>query len=297
MQIGRPVNSKGGEGREVGVSWMFVDWSNSLGCRWAETSRRDLRDLFFSPSPQRRLVRQAAVWYYGNLGLGLQACAWEVSYDARVAMRIFREAAVAARFACSPSTKANREQFPTGPRPYFRNWESCWTMPLVSRFSCWGYPVSLALAFRRCSILTSLRPYRLSRPQRLAVFLNVRTLGHLGWSVEIETRPVNNFAEFAPEYRPSHGDEHARCVCKKHSRRVTLADISTSSSLMRPRDTLRPVAVICISGSSSARFFEDEHSSRAANLATSSPYLVISEDGLVGNHEGKRKDKPEAAKN
>ncbi|KAJ8880157.1 hypothetical protein PR048_016622 [Dryococelus australis] len=41
-------------------------------------------------------------------------------------------------------------------------YESCRTMPLVSGFSR-GSPVSPALSFRRCSILASLHPHRLSR--------------------------------------------------------------------------------------------------------------------------------------
>ncbi|KAJ8898097.1 hypothetical protein PR048_003457 [Dryococelus australis] len=44
--------------------------------------------------------------------------------------------------------------------PDFRMWESCRTIPLVG-----GSPVSPALALRRCSILTSFHPHRLSRPQ------------------------------------------------------------------------------------------------------------------------------------
>ncbi|KAJ8876984.1 hypothetical protein PR048_021436 [Dryococelus australis] len=45
-------------------------------------------------------------------------------------------------------------------------WESCRTMPLVGGFSQ-GSPVSPVLVFRRCSILTSLHPHRLSRPRCL----------------------------------------------------------------------------------------------------------------------------------
>ncbi|KAJ8898012.1 hypothetical protein PR048_003372 [Dryococelus australis] len=56
-------------------------------------------------------------------------------------------AAVAERLTYFPPTKANRVT------PDFRKWGSCWTMPLVCGFSR-GYPVSPALSFRRCSILT-----------------------------------------------------------------------------------------------------------------------------------------------
>ncbi|KAJ8898251.1 hypothetical protein PR048_003611 [Dryococelus australis] len=61
-------------------------------------------------------------------------------------------AAVSERLACSPPTIANQVQSLAG-SPDFRMWESCRTMPLVGRFSQ-GYPVSPALSFRRCSILT-----------------------------------------------------------------------------------------------------------------------------------------------
>ncbi|KAJ8873476.1 hypothetical protein PR048_024294 [Dryococelus australis] len=63
-------------------------------------------------------------------------------------------AAVAERLACSPPTKANRVQSPAV-SPDFRMWKSCRTMPSVSGFSR-GSPVSSALSFRRCSILTSI---------------------------------------------------------------------------------------------------------------------------------------------
>ncbi|KAJ8870337.1 hypothetical protein PR048_029358 [Dryococelus australis] len=48
----------------------------------------------------------------------------------------------------------------------FRKWEPCRTMPLVGGFSR-GSPASPALAFRRCSILTSFHPHRISRPRLL----------------------------------------------------------------------------------------------------------------------------------
>ncbi|KAJ8888448.1 hypothetical protein PR048_007938 [Dryococelus australis] len=64
-------------------------------------------------------------------------------------------AAVAGWLACSHPTKANRVQYPAGSLPDFRMWESCRTMPLVGGFYR-GSPVSHALAFRRCSILSSI---------------------------------------------------------------------------------------------------------------------------------------------
>ncbi|KAJ8888170.1 hypothetical protein PR048_007657 [Dryococelus australis] len=69
---------------------------------------------------------------------------------------------VSERLACSPPTRANRVQSPAESLPDFRMWESCWTMPLVGGFSRRS-PVSLALSFRRCSILTPPHPHRLSK--------------------------------------------------------------------------------------------------------------------------------------
>ncbi|KAJ8871751.1 hypothetical protein PR048_028088 [Dryococelus australis] len=46
--------------------------------------------------------------------------------------------------------------------PEFRKWESCRTMPFVGGFQR-GSPVSPAIAFRRCSILTSFQPHQLSQ--------------------------------------------------------------------------------------------------------------------------------------
>ncbi|KAJ8869380.1 hypothetical protein PR048_030956 [Dryococelus australis] len=68
-------------------------------------------------------------------------------------------AAVAEQLYCSPPTEAHQVQSPAESLPHFRMWESCRTMPLVS-WSSWGSPVSSALAFWRCSILTSFHPHR-----------------------------------------------------------------------------------------------------------------------------------------
>ncbi|KAJ8890525.1 hypothetical protein PR048_010034 [Dryococelus australis] len=57
---------------------------------------------------------------------------------------------------------SNRVQSPAGSLPDFCKWESCRTMSLVSGFSR-GSPVSPTLAIRRCSIITSFHPHRLSR--------------------------------------------------------------------------------------------------------------------------------------
>ncbi|KAJ8876500.1 hypothetical protein PR048_020945 [Dryococelus australis] len=64
-------------------------------------------------------------------------------------------AAVAKRLACSPPTKADRVQSPTGPLPGFRKWASCRTKPLVGGFSR-GSPVFPTLSFPRYSILASI---------------------------------------------------------------------------------------------------------------------------------------------
>ncbi|KAJ8866142.1 hypothetical protein PR048_033666 [Dryococelus australis] len=71
-------------------------------------------------------------------------------------------AALRERLDCSPPTKANRVKLHAGSLPDVRKRESCRTMPLVGGFSR-GSPVSPALSFRCCSILTSLHPHRLSR--------------------------------------------------------------------------------------------------------------------------------------
>ncbi|KAJ8890276.1 hypothetical protein PR048_009784 [Dryococelus australis] len=54
-------------------------------------------------------------------------------------------------------TLVNRVRLWAESLPDFRTWESCRTMSLVGEFS-WGSPVSHALAFRRCSIPTSIHP-------------------------------------------------------------------------------------------------------------------------------------------
>ncbi|KAJ8866586.1 hypothetical protein PR048_032445 [Dryococelus australis] len=58
------------------------------------------------------------------------------------------------RLVRSPPTMANRLQSPAGSQDFLMC-ESCRTMPLVGGFSR-GSPVSPALSFRRCSILTSI---------------------------------------------------------------------------------------------------------------------------------------------
>ncbi|KAJ8873836.1 hypothetical protein PR048_024672 [Dryococelus australis] len=82
--------------------------------------------------------------------------------DVNKLFRIQSGASVAERLARSPPTMVNRVQSPAESLPNFRMWgilldggESCWTMPLVGEFPR-GSPVSPALSFRRCSILTSI---------------------------------------------------------------------------------------------------------------------------------------------
>ncbi|KAJ8883197.1 hypothetical protein PR048_015037 [Dryococelus australis] len=65
------------------------------------------------------------------------------------------------RLGCSPLTKASGVQSPAGSLPDMRKWETCRTPPPIGGSSR-GSPVSPALQFRRCSILTSFHPHRLS---------------------------------------------------------------------------------------------------------------------------------------
>ncbi|KAJ8888330.1 hypothetical protein PR048_007817 [Dryococelus australis] len=96
---------------------------------------------------------------------------------------------------CSPPTKASRVRFPAGSLPNFRMWELCQSTSrpspaklssikpgdfkkpytiqcntILSDYTAGrrvfsGSPVPPALAFRRCSILTSFHPHRFSRPR------------------------------------------------------------------------------------------------------------------------------------
>ncbi|KAJ8870657.1 hypothetical protein PR048_029680 [Dryococelus australis] len=68
------------------------------------------------------------------------------------------------RLLASHPTKAIRLRFPAGSPSDFGTSDSSWTMMLVGGFSQ-GSSFSLALAFRRCSILNSLHPHRISRPR------------------------------------------------------------------------------------------------------------------------------------
>ncbi|KAJ8867243.1 hypothetical protein PR048_031042 [Dryococelus australis] len=69
---------------------------------------------------------------------------------------------------------------PGGSLPDFRMWELCRTMPLVGGFSR-GSPISPVLAFRRCSIPTSLHPLtpllsfrKVFLQSRLVSYINLR---------------------------------------------------------------------------------------------------------------------------
>ncbi|KAJ8871066.1 hypothetical protein PR048_027370 [Dryococelus australis] len=81
------------------------------------------------------------------------------SFNLRVPLQFYNApgAAVGQRLERSPSAKANTILD-------FRTWASCQMMTIVLRFTP-GSPVSSALAFRRCSILTLLNPRRLLRPR------------------------------------------------------------------------------------------------------------------------------------
>ncbi|KAJ8872451.1 hypothetical protein PR048_026055 [Dryococelus australis] len=87
--------------------------------------------------------------------------------------------------ACSPPTKADEPgSIPGRVTPDFRMWESCRTMPQVGGFSR-GSPASPVLAFRRCSILASLHPHRLSRSRHWRTLANdailVARAARVGW--------------------------------------------------------------------------------------------------------------------
>ncbi|KAJ8867582.1 hypothetical protein PR048_031384 [Dryococelus australis] len=93
-------------------------------------------------------------------------------------------AAVAERIACSPPTKATRVQSSAGSIPDFRRWESYRAMQLVDGFSR-GSPVSTALAFQRCSTLTSITPIG---SQGIAVKSSPNPFTHLVVNPAIEGR-------------------------------------------------------------------------------------------------------------
>ncbi|KAJ8882529.1 hypothetical protein PR048_014340 [Dryococelus australis] len=88
------------------------------------------------------------------------------------------------RLDCSPPILAYRIQTPAGPLPYNHKWESCRNMPVFGEFSR-GTAIFSALAFRRCSILTSFHHHGLSEtsflratqvPQQLSPHLEFRSL-------------------------------------------------------------------------------------------------------------------------
>ncbi|KAJ8871029.1 hypothetical protein PR048_027332 [Dryococelus australis] len=81
---------------------------------------------------------------------------------------------VGVTFGCSPPTKANRVRSRAGSLPDFRKWESYRMMPIVGVHSR-GSPVSRALPFRRCYILTSFHHIRIVQNQQV-----VRESGPLG---------------------------------------------------------------------------------------------------------------------
>ncbi|KAJ8891742.1 hypothetical protein PR048_004277 [Dryococelus australis] len=68
-----------------------------------------------------------------------------------------KDAAPPRRLDCSPATKANQVQSPSGSLPDFRKWDSFQTISVVSGFPR-GSPISPALAFKRCFRLTSFHP-------------------------------------------------------------------------------------------------------------------------------------------
>ncbi|KAJ8873403.1 hypothetical protein PR048_024219 [Dryococelus australis] len=99
----------------------------------------------------------------------------------------------------------NRIPLPAGSPQDFRMQESCRTMPLVGGFSR-GSPVYQSLAFRRCSILTSLHPHRGSKPPYLEPpkslhfkrLLNIATLwgklSHAGAGLDVKRHQIISHA-------------------------------------------------------------------------------------------------------
>ncbi|KAJ8878105.1 hypothetical protein PR048_022572 [Dryococelus australis] len=84
---------------------------------------------------------------------------------------VIRVQTVAERFFWSPPTKANRVQSPAVSLSDFRNWESCCTMPLVSReFSCGSY-----FSLRRC-IVALLHSHLISPSSALETSMLIKNL-------------------------------------------------------------------------------------------------------------------------
>ncbi|KAJ8886322.1 hypothetical protein PR048_012533 [Dryococelus australis] len=93
---------------------------------------RKLTDQRHSPARSPRVkIREWPGWGLNSSRL-----------DGRRAYLVIRGAAVAERLACSPPTKTNRVQSPTGSLPDFR--------------IMWGYSISPTLPLRRCSIFISI---------------------------------------------------------------------------------------------------------------------------------------------
>ncbi|KAJ8877554.1 hypothetical protein PR048_022009 [Dryococelus australis] len=110
-------------------------------CQWAD------RPLKNSPSiTQERHASGRCQGDYQHLTQGRLP----FSYD----FQIDEGTTVTERLACSPPTKVNQVQSPSG-SPDFCKWESCQLMPLVGGFSQ-GSPIYHAPSFQRRSIFTSI---------------------------------------------------------------------------------------------------------------------------------------------
>ncbi|KAJ8874302.1 hypothetical protein PR048_025148 [Dryococelus australis] len=115
------------------------------------------------PKPESYSQRNTETWVFGRIHCAIVK---ELQREASVEQPELCTVEYSLRLACSLPAKANRAQSPDGSIPDFRKWESCRTMPLVGGFFSGIFHFS-CLHFRRCSILTSFNPHRLSRPLSL----------------------------------------------------------------------------------------------------------------------------------
>ncbi|KAJ8870373.1 hypothetical protein PR048_029394 [Dryococelus australis] len=147
-----------------------------------------------------------------------------------------------------PPTKANRVRYPAGSLQDFRMWESCRTMPLFGGFSR-GSPVFPALAFRRCSILTSItligpnlfthRPIGPYRTGHYPVLYSVHYWPAINqWSADLILTLSNRLAVLIDSRRVS--------ATPEQSREQSLPALqATNHSPVRAAEEVRPSAGGC----------------------------------------------------
>ncbi|KAJ8875891.1 hypothetical protein PR048_023798 [Dryococelus australis] len=151
-------------GRVTGLSQVGIVPDDSVG-------RRVFSGISRSPPPFRRLSIFTSITLIGSQDLAITT---PRTTDARCPMSVCdvfptanRGAAGAERLARSPPTTAN------------------WSAGILG-----DLPFTLALAFRHCSILTSLHPHRLSRPRRKEPSRSLHSLPQREGSVVTKTRAV-----------------------------------------------------------------------------------------------------------